>query len=196
MEQLYERSMQVIETAGFWAPICFIILHVIRPLLFVPVILICLTGGLLFGSIWGTIYSLIGVTLSSLIFYKLRTLMPKPFLKIEKLKIKLLGSDRNLTAVQIAFLRLLPFMHFYLLSLCLYDITATFKDYAKQSFYTNIPIAFVYTAFGGWITKLPPVVTVMLVVLLGIMLLKMRRKEPTVIGWEEFAQIEVVRSKG
>lgn len=195
MEQLYESSMHLIETAGIWAPVCFIILHVIRPILFVPVILICLTGGLLFGSIWGTAYSLVGITLSSLVFYKLRTLLPKPFQKIEKLKVKLLGSDKNPTAMQIAVLRLLPFMHFYLLSLCLYDITTDFKDYAKQSFYTNIPLAFIYTAFGGWITKLPPVVTFIIIIGFAALLMKMKRKEPTVIGWEEFAQAEPVKSQ-
>jgi len=185
MELFYEKMMFLIETAGVWAPFCFILLHLLRPLFFLPVVFLCMTGGLLFGSFWGTVYSLIGVTLSSLLFYQLRTHMPKPFHKIDMLKNKIFSKRRELTVPQIALLRLLPFMHFYLLSLCLYDLATDFKDYAKSSVYTNLPLAILYTASGEWVSKLSPTITAILFLLLIPSLYMLRKKQAT-IEWQEF----------
>jgi len=185
MESFYEKMMYLIEIAGVWGPFCFILLHLLRPIFFLPVVFLCMTGGLLFGSFWGAVYSLIGVTLSSLLFYKLRTWMPKPFRKINVLKNKVFGKNHELTVPQIALLRLLPFMHFYLLSLCLYDLATDFKDYARSSVYTNIPLAILYTVSGEWITRLSPSV-IALIFLLVIPFLYMLRKKQATIQWQEF----------
>lgn len=187
VEQVYEQSLDLIKTAGMLAPLFFIALHVMRPILFLPVVLLCITGGVLFGPLMGTIYSLIGITLSSLVFYTFNKWLPGPFAKITALKEKFLGEDKVLTIPQIALLRLVPFMHFYLLSLCLYEISAGFKDYAKISLFTNVPLALIYTVFGGWMTKLPPVIAVGFVVLLIPAMYILRQKQAA-IRWQDFFQ--------
>jgi uncharacterized membrane protein YdjX (TVP38/TMEM64 family) len=40
---------------GAWAPILYIFLYTVRPLVFFPAILLTLSGGLSFGPWWGTL---------------------------------------------------------------------------------------------------------------------------------------------
>ncbi|WP_174614000.1 TVP38/TMEM64 family protein [Virgibacillus ihumii] len=180
--------LAIVETGGFFAPLLFIICHLFRPLFFLPVVLICISGGVLFGTIAGTVYSVVGITLSSIIFYGVIRWMPGTTNKLLHLKQKIIGSNSKLTTSQIALMRLIPFIHFHLLSLCLIEISAGFKEYMKSSLLSNIPLALVYTSIGKWISSLSPLhVLVLLAVLLPIIYL-LRRKE-IIIKWNDFFQV-------
>ncbi|WP_053218961.1 TVP38/TMEM64 family protein [Virgibacillus senegalensis] len=173
------------ETGGYFAPILFIGFHLVRPLLFLPVVLICITGGILFGAVAGTFYSVIGITLSSVTFYKLVNWLPGMSEKLVRLKQKLMGKRIRLTTSQVAVLRLVPFIHFHLLSLCILEISTSFKQYVRSSFYSNIPLAVLYTSFGKWISNFSPVFMVFFLLLLLPFLYVLRRKELT-LKWSEF----------
>src|SRR5690625_1153674 len=80
----------------------------IRPILFIPVILYCILGGLFFGIVAGSIYSIIGLTLSSIIVYFFLHRTPKTFHHILSIKDKVLGRDTNFSKSQITWLRLIP----------------------------------------------------------------------------------------
>lgn len=188
MELFGNYLMAFIETGGLFAPLLFISFHLLRPLTFLPVVFICITGGILFGAVAGTVYSIIGITLSSIFFYYIIRWMPKTFAKLVGVKKKLIGSNSQLTTSQITLLRLVPFIHFHLLSLCLIEISEGFKDYTKSSLLSNIPLAVVYTSIGGWISNLTPLhIFVFMVALLPLLYL-MRRKE-IIIKWQEFFQV-------
>src|SRR5699024_4778594 len=116
--------MTIIETGGLFAPVLFISFHLLRPLFFIPVVFICVSGGVLFGTVAGGVYSLIGITLSSVAFYGVVHWMPKTYNKFICMKQKVIGKNTDFTTPQIAVLRLVPFIHFHLLSLCLIQITA------------------------------------------------------------------------
>lgn len=185
MEYIGSLVMTVLEASGFFAPLLFIAFHLLRPLFFLPVAFICISGGVMFGTIEGTIYSVIGVTLSSIAFYQVSQWMPKSLEKLVRLKHKLLGKHSDFSTGQIAMLRLVPFIHFHLLSLIIIEMSQNFKEYMKTSFYSNIPLAFVYTSFGQWIATLSPVlITAFMFGLLPIIFL-LRRKE-MVIKWNDF----------
>src|SRR5690606_29757660 len=170
---------------GLLAPIIFIALHLIRPVLFIPVPVICIVGGILFGSVFGTIYSLLGLTTLSIVFYFLYRQVPKLAKKINTLKLKWLGDKVNFTIGQIAILRLIPFINFHLLSLCLMDVSRNFREYAKGSFYSNIPVALLYTVFGQFIREFST--TVILTILLALTLLfYLLREKQVIIKWHEF----------
>lgn len=68
MEYVGNYLLVIIEMGGVLSPLLFIILHLIRPMLFLPVVFICISGGILFGPIAGSIYSIIGITMASLLF--------------------------------------------------------------------------------------------------------------------------------
>ncbi len=175
----------LMESTGLLAPIIFIALHLIRPVLFIPVPVICIVGGILFGSVFGTIYSLLGLTTLSIVFYFLYRQVPKLAKKINTLKLKWLGDKVNFTIGQIAILRLIPFINFHLLSLCLMDVSRNFREYAKGSFYSNIPVALLYTVFGQFIREFST--TVILTILLALTLLfYLLREKQVIIKWHEF----------
>src|SRR5690625_6914111 len=69
MEHIGNYFIVFVEAGGLFAPLLFISFHLLRPLLFIPVIFICITGGVLFGAVAGSLYSVIGITLSSILFY-------------------------------------------------------------------------------------------------------------------------------
>lgn len=193
MELVGSYLMIIIETGGIFAPLLFISFHLLRPLFFLPVIFICISGGILFGAVAGTLYSVIGITLSSIIFYMIIKWMPKSFNKLVIVKQKFIGKHSTITTPQITLLRLIPFIHFHLLSLCLIEISSNFKDYTKASFLSSIPVAAVYTSFGQWISSLSPIHIILLFVAL-LPLIYLFRKKEIYIKWHDFFQTKTLEA--
>lgn len=185
MEAIGADLLNYVEFGGLFAPLLFICFHLLRPLFFIPVVFICISGGIFFGPIAGSFYSLIGITISSILFYWIYLKMPNGLNRILRLKKRFFGEHRELTKAQIVLLRLVPFIHFHLLSLCLIEISSNFKEYTKASLLTNIPLAFVYTSIGGTIANLSPYTISVLMALLLVFLYLLRRKE-IIIKWEDF----------
>ncbi|MBX0358992.1 TVP38/TMEM64 family protein [Halobacillus sp. Nhm2S1] len=170
-----------------WAPLLFIAIHLLRPFLFLPVMIVCITGGVLFGPIAGSAYSVVGTMLSSLLFYRTIRLVPSGFKKLRALKEKWLNKNSHLTVKQVAVLRLVPFIHFHLLSYCLLEISADFKEYAKSSLFANLPLAVVYTSVGQWISLFSiPMMVLFSGALIGLCFLI--RKKYEVFLWRDFFQ--------
>lgn len=185
MELVGSYLLTIIETGGFFAPLLFIIFHLLRPLFFLPVVFICISGGILFGTVAGTIYSIIGITLSSALFYGVIQKMPQTMERFTRLKGKLLGKHTSFTTTQITFLRLVPFIHFHLLSLCLFEISNGFKEYTKVSFMSSVPLAMLYTTVGGWLSNLSPFYLFIVLGALLPLIYIIRTKEIT-IKWDDF----------
>src|SRR5699024_3741310 len=82
MEVIGANLMTYVEIGGLFAPILFICFHLLRPFFFIPVVFICISGGILFGPIAGSIYSLAGITLSSIFFYILYRKLPNSFNRV------------------------------------------------------------------------------------------------------------------
>lgn len=154
MEQLDDWVEAFIENAGWMAPFFFIILHLIRPLLFLPVIAVCVLGGVAFGFIEGAVLSYIGLLLMSAVTYLLLNHLPKFHKKVTKLKEKVFGH-RTLSVGQVMLLRIMPFIHFHLLCFYLMDMTKTFREYMYYSAIGLTLPAIVYTAFGQSIAAFP-----------------------------------------
>ncbi|MBP2240683.1 putative membrane protein YdjX (TVP38/TMEM64 family) [Cytobacillus eiseniae] len=175
----------MVETVGILAPIAFIFFHILRQFLFIPVPLVCIAGGILFGSFFGSVFSIIGLMLSSIFFYFLINKMPKIHTKLSKLKKRWFGEYRNLTVGQIAVLRLIPFIHYHLLNFCLIERNKSFSAYLKNSWITNLPLAVFYTVFGEFISRFTPSIILIILFSLGLLVFIMREKV-TIIKWREF----------
>jgi uncharacterized membrane protein YdjX (TVP38/TMEM64 family) len=181
--------MEIIRFSGIFAPLLFILLQAFRQFFFLPVGLICLTGGILFGAVAGTLYSIIGITLSSVLFYFGMKSMPRLMKKVKALQKKWIGKRMPFSVGQIAILKMVPFMHFHLLSLCLIEISSNFKEYTKASIVSNIPIAIFYSSFGSVLLSLSLVTGSLLVAGLMVLFYLLRRKE-LVIKWRDFFEDE------
>ncbi|ARK31676.1 TVP38/TMEM64 family protein [Halalkalibacter krulwichiae] len=187
-EGFIESSMQFIEQSGWLAPFFFVMLHVFRQVFFIPVLVICLLGGYLFGTLYGAIYSVIGLTAVSVVFYGLIFIFPSMREKLSKVKQRILKT-RQLTIPQMMIMRLMPFVHFHIVSLYLIEKTKDIKTYSKYSFFVSIPPAIVYTALGDMIHELPLVGTLLLAILLAILFLFFRKKR-TNIRWNDFFAVK------
>ncbi|HYK74617.1 MAG TPA: VTT domain-containing protein [Pseudoneobacillus sp.] len=175
----------LVESVGILAPLAFILFHLLRQFLFIPVAVVCISGGVLFGTALGTLYSIIGLMLVSILFYFIVLKMPKTYAKLSKVKEKWFGPYRNLTVGQIAILRLIPFIHFHLMNFCLMQRKKGFKEYVWSSFYSNLPLAFFYTIFGQFISRFTP--TMIIVILFALtMLVYLLREKIAIIKWKEF----------
>lgn len=188
MDQVGSYLMVIVETSGIFAPLIFISFHLVRPLLFLPVIFICISGGVLFGAVAGSFYSVIGITLSSIIYYMINKWMPKTFNNLVHVKQKLIGKHSTMTTPQITLLRLIPFIHFQLLSVCLFEISSGFKDYIKSSLLSSIPVAIVYTSMGKWMSQLSPIYTLLFFISI-LPLMYLFRKKEIYIKWNEFFRV-------
>lgn len=54
---------------GLWAPVVYIIVYTIRPLIFFPASVLSIAGGLAFGAWMGTLYTIIGATLGAMLSF-------------------------------------------------------------------------------------------------------------------------------
>jgi uncharacterized membrane protein YdjX (TVP38/TMEM64 family) len=188
MDEQLTMVFVLVESVGILAPLAFILFHLLRQFLFLPVVIVCIAGGVLFGTVLGTLYSVIGLMLVSIMFYFVVNRMPKTYEKLSKVKEKWFGRYRNLTVSQIAILRLIPFIHFHLMNFCLLQRKKSFKDYVWGSFYSNLPLAFFYTIFGQFISRFTP--TMIMIILFALtVLVYLLREKMSIIRWKEFFKV-------
>ncbi|RIW29736.1 TVP38/TMEM64 family protein [Bacillus salacetis] len=185
MDEKYTFVFAVIESSGWLAPVAFILFHILRQFIFIPVVLVCIVGGILFGSVFGTIYSLVGLTLLSAGSYFILKMFPALNQKLLNLKQKWFGYGAKLTVGQIAVLRLVPFVHYQLLNVCLMERKPALGEYVKSSFLANLPLAFFYTVFGEFISEFTPGIIILIMMGLFILFYTLREKV-RVIKWQEF----------
>ena len=168
METFLLDLESIIIEMGWLAPPLFILFHLLRPLLFLPVIVVCIAGGVLFGFVQGSIYNFIGLALMNYLFYLLINKFPKFEKKIRSLKNKVLPG-RTMSVGQVMILRIMPFVHFHLLSLYLMEMTKNFKEYMYYSLLGVILPSVIYTAFGEAISEMPWYLTLgMFLILAGL----------------------------
>ena len=166
MDQFDQSLGSFIESSGWLAPVFFVLLHLLRPLLFIPVIVVCIAGGVLFGFVEGAVLSFIGLSLMSIVSYQLVNRFPKFRSRLSRLKNKMF-DDRSVSVGQVMVLRIMPFVHFHLLSFYLMDMTKTFKEYLYYSLLGLVMPAVIYTAFGQVITEFPWYLTLTMFVVLA-----------------------------
>src|SRR3989338_7467028 len=65
---------------GAFAPVIFILSYLVQALLpFIPNLILTIFGGYVFGVVWGTIYSLIGMTIGSITVFLIAKKVGRPF---------------------------------------------------------------------------------------------------------------------
>ncbi|GAE92722.1 membrane spanning protein [Gracilibacillus boraciitolerans JCM 21714] len=178
-------QLKVMESYALAAPVVFIMAHILRPLLFVPVLLLCITGGIIFGLLAGTVYSILGLMISSSIFYLIVQMLPALEKRFKRLEEKLLGKQFSLNTCQLALLRMLPFIHFHLLSFCIYKKSVSFHSYLRTTLLTIIPVAIFYTTLGRTFHEISIYYAIPLVLLILLLAYFVRKKNAS-IKWRTF----------
>ncbi len=139
-----------IAQAGPLAPLLFILLYVIATLLFLPGSVLTLAGGLLFGPVWGTLYSLSGATIGATLAFLLARYLAGDWVA-RRAGGRLARLVDGVSAEGwrfVAFTRLVPLFPFNLLNYALGLTRIPLGHYVLASLVCMLPGAFAYTWLG------------------------------------------------
>ena len=148
-----ENVSRIIGDLGAWAPVVYVGMYLIAPLLMVPGSAITLAGGALFGPVWGTLYTVIGsVGGGTLAFLAAR------YLAGDWVEGKTTGIARQVKdGVEaegwrfVAFVRLVPLFPFNLLNYALGLTRIPLLTYVVTSAICMFPatVGYVYLGYVG-----------------------------------------------
>lgn len=149
------RIKQWILGFGMWAPVVFIAIYALRAVvLFLPVGVMSLAGGLAFGRWWGTLYILVGATLGSCLGFLTARYFGREFVeslpwfqqgRIRKFDEKAAEHGFKL----ILFLRLVPLFQYDAVNFGSGLSKVTLRDFALASFIGMAPGGFISASLGA-----------------------------------------------
>ncbi|MCD8500727.1 MAG: TVP38/TMEM64 family protein, partial [Bacillaceae bacterium] len=86
-------------------------------------------------------------------------------------------KSQNISMKQTMVLRMLPFIHFHLLSLYVLEQTDSFEEYVKYSFLGLIAPAILFTMFGHIVINLSVTSSLLLLVLISVVFFFLKKIE-------------------
>lgn len=133
------------------APILFIFIYTVRPLILFPASVLSLAGGLAFGPVWGTAYTIAGATIGAVLSFWLARLLDNKWVST-KSKEKW-GKLENLLQqkgfIYMLLLRLIPIFPFDLISYGAGVAKVNFSAFLFGTLLGIIPGTFAYCFLGS-----------------------------------------------
>ena len=156
---------------GAWGPIGFMLLYAFGPSMLVPGAVMTLAAGLAFGTVKGSIYSLIGADLGALVAFAAGRFLGKGF--VNKLLAGRFGETLDKIARNgfqiILYLRVFPIIPYNALNLLAGASPIAFKDYFWASMIGMIPGTILFAFLGNelWHPTSPRFILALLLILLS-----------------------------
>jgi uncharacterized membrane protein YdjX (TVP38/TMEM64 family) len=136
---------------GAWGPIGFMLLYAFGPSMLVPGAVMTLAAGLAFGTVWGSVYSIIGADLGALIAFGAGRFLGKGF--VNSLLSGRFGDTMDKIARNgfqiILYLRVFPIIPYNALNLLAGASPIRFKDYFWASMIGMIPGTILFAFLGN-----------------------------------------------
>jgi uncharacterized membrane protein YdjX (TVP38/TMEM64 family) len=136
---------------GLFAPLIYIVIYTVRPLIFFPASILSIAGGLAFGALMGTIYTIIGATLGALLSFIIARKVGKNATKKEwkgnfkKIQVQL---DKN-GFYYVLFCRFIPVLNFDLISYIAGVSSVRLSAFFFGTLIGIIPGTFAYNFLGN-----------------------------------------------
>lgn len=171
----YDKINEWIEKGGVFAPLIYILLFAILPIFLFPVPVLALAGGIAFGLIKGSIYTLIGAAINCMAMFLIARYVGKE--EIDKLvdrklsdnmKKRIYGNDKSI-AFFIFILRLIPIVPYNVINYMSGLSNVSLKNYAIASILGIIPGTIVFLNMGDKSSNISSndfIISVVLLVLL------------------------------
>lgn len=143
--------------AGLLAPVIYILLYSIAPVLFLPGSPLTVVGGILFGPVMGVVYTIIGATTGAGIAFLTARYIAGDYIsqKTEDSKWKDLNDKVNENGWKIVvFTRLIPLFPFNLLNYFFGLTRVKFSHYMIASFFGMLPGTIAFVVFSSSIPEL------------------------------------------
>jgi len=153
-EQFSATALQNwMQDAGVAAPLIFMALYAAATVLFLPGSILTISGGALFGPVWGTFYSLTGATLGATLAFLVARYLASDWVARKaggRLKQLIEGVETESWRF-IAFVRLVPLFPFNLLNYALGLTRIKLSHFIVTSYICMLPgsIAFTYLGYAG-----------------------------------------------
>lgn len=182
-----EEFRQWVASLGIWGPLLYIIIYVLRPLIFFPAGVLSAVAGVIWGPVAGFLILQIAANLSSTAeFFAARSFVRD---LIERhLKGRMLSFDEKLQRhgfLTVLFIRLIPNVAWDIQNLSLGLTKVRFRDYFLATLIGIMPGSFAFVFFGSSLIKVlfnPKnfwVIIVAVLLFLGIFYLQKALKKKT-----------------
>lgn len=156
-EYLFKDGFEALEigirSLGIFAPLVFGLIYIAATVLALPGSALTIGGGLLFGTLWGTVINLTSATVGAVLAFLIARYLGRDVVtKLLRNQPKLAGLDEKICKngfYSVLFLRLVPLFPFNALNYGLGLTKVTFKDYTLATAIGMLPGAFVYTSLGA-----------------------------------------------
>ncbi len=147
-----DRLKEIVESAGIWAPIAFMLFYAVAPSLMLPGLPITVVAGILFGPFWGVVYVAIGANIGATIAFLIARYLGRDWVgkMIEGTKLASLDSEVEKQGWKIvAFTRLIPLFPFNLLNYGFGLTNIKTSHYIVASFIFMLPGITAYVIFSS-----------------------------------------------
>ncbi|MBI1817127.1 MAG: TVP38/TMEM64 family protein [Deltaproteobacteria bacterium] len=145
-----------VRALGPWGPLAFIALYVIGPALFLPGAPLTIAAGVLFGPVWGTVYTIIGATGGAMLAFVVARYLGRDWVErrlsnTSGLLVRIKSGVESEGWKFVAFTRLVPVFPFNILNYALGLTNIGLVPYALASFFCMMPAAaaYVYLGYAG-----------------------------------------------
>lgn len=142
-----------ITSFGVIAPVVFVILSIFRPLILFPASILAVVGGMTFGALLGTVYTVLGASLGAGLSFFIARKVGSSFFKPKQ------KNGRKLEKIQeevekrgffyVYFLRMIPILNFDLISYASGVSRIRFTPFYTATLLGMIPATFAYNFLGS-----------------------------------------------
>jgi uncharacterized membrane protein YdjX (TVP38/TMEM64 family) len=144
---------RAVRSLGPWGPLAFIGIYVIAPVLFLPGAPLTIAAGVLFGPVWGTVYTIIGATAGAAAAFLVARYLGREW--VERRTSGVLARVKAGVESEgwkfVAFTRLVPVFPFNVLNYAFGLTNIGLVPYVVASFFCMLPgaAAYVYLGYAG-----------------------------------------------
>ncbi len=145
---------RIVLESGKFAPLVYILMFTVLPIFFFPVPVLALAGGIAFGLIDGTIYTLIGAGMNCMIMFLLARYTARDYIKnlvernLGETGKNILNSSERRGFFYIFLLRLIPLVPYNIINYGAGLTNMKFRDYMLASVLGIIPGTVVFLNLG------------------------------------------------
>ena len=147
-----ETLRKSVASLGPLAPLAFILLYTVAPALFLPGLPLTIAGGILFGPVWGVVYSITGATLGASLAFLVSRYIARDWITAKLTGPRWQRLDRSVAKNGwkiVAFTRLVPLFPFNLLNYAFGLTPIRFLSYTVTSFICMLPACIAFIVFSS-----------------------------------------------
>jgi uncharacterized membrane protein YdjX (TVP38/TMEM64 family) len=147
-----ENLRKVIDKSGLWAPVIFILIYSITPVLFLPGLPLTLFAGFAFGAFWGVIYADIGATIGATLAFLIARYFARDWVEAKVKGTKFENLDKSVGENGwkiVAFTRLIPLFPYNMLNYFFGITKVKFFHYLIPTLFCMLPACIGYVVFGS-----------------------------------------------